>query len=296
MSRRAGPALAVLVATVLTSGGSAVAAQPSRMYFGDNHRIVAIDLANPSVKTVIVAHLKAKGPQVAVSERYLFWIDGTDGSVDAQLWRSGLDGKGVRMLVPRVNSTGSIAVIGASVFWVDTDGISRAALDGSHVVRALVKLATQPIGPGADDLATDGRYLYFANCDKQEIGRVSPDGSGLVERFISTGTDTCPQTVATAGGFVYWGELDGSVPSDPGRIGRARLDGSGADDRWLLTHGPDGPFHVAADGRFVYWTHLVFVSNKDNHWSIGRARVDGTHLRQEIERTAKFLGSLAVAS
>jgi hypothetical protein len=295
MSRRFGLAIVVLAATVLSMSGSALAAAPSRMYYDGNQRIVSLDLAPLGKEVVRVPHIKSKGASIAVTKQYLFWIDGVDGSPVAQLWRADHDGRNAHPILPNVYATGQLAVVGPFIYILEAGGISRAALDGSGVVRNEVKLTPGPLGDGADGLATDGRYLYFSRCDKGTISRVSPDGSGLVARFIFTGKDTCPQALATEGRFIYWGELDGSIPSDPGRIGRALLDGSGANDRWLLVRSHEAPYNIAADGRFVYWTHVVVLGKHRFRHSIGRARADGTHLRQAIVSDPQDLGPMAIA-
>jgi hypothetical protein len=291
-------ALFALVATMLAAPSSAGAAPPQRMYLGDDHRIVAVDLAAPDKKVVLVPHVQSRGAELAVTARYLFWIDSAESSSEGQLWRADLDGGNAHAIVPHVDAAGQLATAGRFVFWLGPGGISRASLDGSGVTRNLVKLAPQLSGAGADGITTDGHYLYFSNCEKGSIGRVSPDGSGLVERLVVIGKAGCPQVIATAGGFIYWSELNGSnvqVSGNPPRIGRARLDGSEVDDRWLLTRAKDGPYRVAGDGRFVYWTHLVFFSKKKFHWSIGRVRADGAKLRQEFVTDTR-VGGMAIGS
>lgn len=288
-------AILVLAATGLVAWGSASAAAPSRMYYDGDQRIVSLDLAPLGKEVVRVPHVKSKGAAIAVTERYLFWIEGVDGSSIASLWRADRDGSDAHQILANVYATGELAVVGQFIYILEAGGISRAALDGSGVVRNEVKLAPGLLGNGADGLTTDGHYLYFSQCDKGTISRVSPDGSGLVARFIVTGKDTCPQALATAGAFIYWGELDGSIPSDPGRIGRALLDGSHANDRWLLVRAHDAPYNIAADGRFVYWTHIVILGKHRFRHSIGRARTDGTHLRQAIVSDTRGIGSLAIA-
>jgi hypothetical protein len=295
MPLRFGLAIVALVAAVLSMSGNALGAAPSRMYYSRHFRIMSLDVAPLGKEVVRVPHIQSKGAPLAVTKQYLFWIDGVDGSPVAALWRSNRDGSDPHPILKNVYSTGELAVIGSSIYILEAAGISRAALDGSGVVRNVVKLAPGVLGNGADGLATDGRYLYFSNCDKGTISRVSPDGSGLVERFIVTGNDTCPQALATAGKFIYWGELDGSIPSDPGRIGRALLDGSQANDRWLLVRSHDAPYAIATDGRFIYWTHVLVLPKHKFRHDIDRARVDGTHLRRTIVSDPATLGPPAFA-
>jgi hypothetical protein len=295
MSRRVGFAIVVLAATVLLLSGNALAAAPSRMYYSRSFRIMSLDVAPLGKEVVRVPHIQSKGAAMAVTKQYLFWIDGVDGSPVAALWRSNRDGTDAHPILKNVYATGELAVIGQFIYILESAGISRAALDGSGVLRDVVKLTPDLLGDGADGLATDGHYLYFSHCGKGTISRVSPDGSGLVASFISTGKDTCPQALATAGRFIYWGELDGSIPSDPGRIGRALLDGSEANDRWLLVRSHDAPYAIAADGRFVYWTHVVVLPKHKFRHDIDRARVDGTHLRRAIVSDPRTLGPPAFA-
>jgi hypothetical protein len=283
----------VLATALLASAGASSAAAPERMFFENNGKLVSVETAHPAIETVVVEHMKSYGTAVAVSQHYVFWIDGEDGQRYGSIWRAGLRGGDPHRIVSKVYHDGALTVLGGSIYWIDPDGISRAALDGSNVRRDVVSVVPGSTGPGASGIAADRRYLYFSSCDDGTISRVSADGSDLVKRFISTGAKSCPQGLTSAGGFIYWVELNGLLARDFGRLGRARSDGSGVDDRWLNVHSKeDGPFNVAADGRGVYWTHFS-TSTKRGMTSIGRARADGSHLRQAIA-SEPYIGALAI--
>jgi hypothetical protein len=130
------------------------------------------------------------------------------------------------------------------LYFAQENGIGRVGLSGHHLNRRFIRLTTQKEGDSLDGLATDGRHLYFSECDRDEIGRVDLNGQHLSYRFVSTGHKTCPQALAVGGAYLYW--------SDLGPIGRAHLNGTHVQHVWMLTH-TGGGFSLAADAHHIYW-------------------------------------------
>ena len=183
--------------------------------------------------------------------------------------RASLTGKHVRRVVGGLTSVESLVAVDGYLYWDDHDGIGRMAIDGSRRQPHLIDLIPEPIGTGADGLASDGTHLYFSRCDDDTIGRANLDGSDVDERWISLGAKSCPQGLAVAGTHLYWTQL-GS-----GTIGRATLAGRGVDGRWLNIRSWQGPFQIAADRTHIYWT-WGGVSGLPSY--TGRAGANGSHL------------------
>lgn len=104
--------------------------------------------------------------------------------------------------------------------------------------------------------------MYWANETGGSIGRATPAGGAVDQRFV-TGA-TAPRGVAVDGRHVYWAHGAGA-----GRIGRASLAGTGADHSFLSVGASPGG--VAVDNKGIYWTHSLLGSGH-----VGQAALDGS--------------------
>jgi hypothetical protein len=143
-------------------------------------------------------------------------------------------------------------IAGSYLYWGAKGAIARVGLDGHHLDRHYIGLPAPKVGDGEveDGLATDGRYLYFAQCATGAIGRVPL----LLRRSYTTRTVTwvtlgadCPQGLDYGKGFLYYSTLH-----DIGRVAEANA--AEPDDHWgkgaVARSGPDNPNIV---GDYVYW-------------------------------------------
>src|SRR5262245_14344946 len=87
----------------------------------------------------------------------------------------------------------------AAVYWTSGSAIGRANNDGSNADPTVID-GLQGLG----GIAVDDAHIYWANAADGAIGRANLDGSGIYQRFLSTGAGTTPTGVAVDGGHVYW--------------------------------------------------------------------------------------------
>jgi hypothetical protein len=103
-------------------------------------------------------------------------------------------------------------------------------------------------------------YVYWTNQGTNSIGRANLDGSGAVQKFITTlGT---PRGVAVNDRYIYWADAGANS------IGRANLDGSHPNPQFMYAKNPSG---VALVGEHIYWTSAG--SN-----TVARANLDGSNV------------------
>ena len=106
----------------------------------------------------------------------------------------------------------------AFVYWDNYYyAIGRANLDGSGQISKFASVNGTPCG-----VATDGRYIYWADQPSGTIGRARIDGTGQATDSFITGLNQ-PCGVTAYDRHLYWAN-DGSF-EHPGSIGRADLIG-----------------------------------------------------------------------
>ena len=197
-----------------------------------------------------------------------------------------------------VGMTPSSALAGtpARIYWVDSQHIEAANLDGTNPWKVIDIPGT--VAPDAASVAVDAQYLYWTN-PSLGIGRVHLDGSapdqslifaagafGLavdgqhiywsnylthaIEEANLDGTNVNPtlitglgnvQGLAVDGHYLYWSD------GIPGSIGRANLDGSAPNPSFIT--GLSGPESIAVDAQHIYW------ANEGTN-TLGMANLDGS--------------------
>jgi hypothetical protein len=265
--------------TPRVAGRGTGAPASARLYFAQaDNTIRAIPLTGRGSPATIARFPAHEFPaEMAVSSNAVYWTNVPDQTT---IWRASLAGAGVRKFVGGLKSAGSVAVADGSLYWVDSNGIGRAALDGSKIQRSLIRIPRQPgINTVAEGLASDGHYLYFTRCWDDTIGRVGLDGSGLSTRFILIPRPKdCPQGLAVVGDHLYWTELNGIG----GSLGRASLDGKTVEPGWLDVNVELGPFDVTGSSKYLFWSHAVAAKGPTY---VGRSDIDGSQLTSAfIER------------
>ncbi len=228
-----------------------------------------------SVVAAIALVLAATGTAQAGN----LWWTNIESATPWSVGRASLSGAGmVSNFIPASGNPYGLYVSPTQVYWTNVDAgtISRADLDGTDVVPALIQGASRPADVSVDD---DG-YIYWANSGSNTIGRARIDGSAVNQGFIA-GTRSAA-TVWTDETYIYWG--NGSF-SGASSIGRANLDGTGVDQDWITGSGVRSPATVVANDAFIYWTNSAGAP------TIGRARIDGTGVNGSFV-TAGPTGSL----
>jgi hypothetical protein len=199
----------------------------------------------------------------------------------------------VLAIAPRANA--------AYIYWADPgdNAISRANVDGTHVIRQFVKHAQYPCG-----VAVDARHIYWANLwnSRQDgpgttIGRANLDGSRVTNAFIRGALWPCG--VAVGASHLYWADggsqNPGTQPAMDGTIGSARLDGRGIVRSLVVANATNGGSAVAEiqgglalDGAHLYWGDWA-------NDTIGIANLDGTGANDSFISLPSGTGPEAVA-
>jgi hypothetical protein len=146
--------------------------------------------------------------------------------------------------------SGDIVIAGNYVYFGDRDGVSRVSLDGEHLDEHFIGLPRMGDGPQVEHgLATDGQFLYFAQCFRDSIGRVPLLESGKYTRqtvIWVTDTADCPQGLDYSNGYLYYTTLDD--------VGRVSAEGGRADNHWSRrwVRRPDA-FEPIMIGSQLFW-------------------------------------------
>jgi len=129
-------------------------------------------------------------------------------------------------------------------------------LDGTNVIQNYVSSPASLDIQGACGVAVDGAHIYWADVNRNQIGRANLNGTEPVFSFIPGAREPCG--VAVDSSHIYWSSLAGES------IGRASLDGTGVDQGFI--EGVKQPCGVAVSSFFIYW-----ASPQED--SIGRALI-----------------------
>ena len=220
---------------------------------------------------ITTALIAASAPGAGAS---VYWANGSIGSIG----RANPDGSAAKQTFIAGIGAAWVAVDGGHVYWTTqtTNSIGRANLDGSGLNPDFITGATSPTG-----VSVDSGHVYWAN-HNNTIGRANLNGSGVNQGFI-TGANS-PAAVAVAGGSVYW------TNSGNWTIGRANADGSAVDQSFIkLDPAVSSLLGLAVGGGSVYWS---------NHYSIGRADLDGTKVNENFHfnSASSAVGGVAVDS
>jgi hypothetical protein len=255
------------------------------LYFQRGRFIVRLDLDNPTRPERVVRLPRTTGVSgVVVRGAWVYWAT---FDRNGAIMRASLGGKHVQQLVGRLKYAGALVADDRFLYWLDENAVGRVAFDGSQTNRGFLRPPREANGGVGDGLATDGRYLYVASCDRSRIGRVASDGSAKNWSLIVLGRHSCPQDLAIGARYLYWTELG----YKGGTIGRARLDGSQFDDRWYRLHVIDGPLSLAVGGGAVYWTWGGAARTTPY---VGRVALDRSHAGAALRRRGERAGSCEV--
>jgi hypothetical protein len=143
---------------------------------------------------------------------------------------------------------------GNFVYWTEgtpNSAIGRAKINGTGLNNNFITGLNSPVG-----VATDSKFVYWADEGANTIGRANLDGSGVNQNFITTGVDT-PSGVAVTTSAIYW--VNGN-----NTIGQANLDGTGPVGNFISASAGPG---LAADSQFLYFLTSL---------SVGRATLNGS--------------------
>jgi virginiamycin B lyase len=148
-----------------------------------------------------------------------------------------------------------------AVYWVGGPELGMANQDGSLPFFFWGRTSLWEVYRGCG-VAVDGQHMYWADVNRDVVGRAGIRGSNAEATFIAGADEPCG--VAVDGSYIYWANRGA------GTIGRARIDGTEMDQDFVSGLGQ--PCGVAVDASHLYWTDLKNVNR------IGRADLDGTNV------------------
>ncbi len=200
-----------------------------------------------------------------------------------------LRGKRVHKVASGLPITIDMAAKDGYLYWPDEDGIGRVAFDGSRLNHDYIPLPEEYGGGVADGITVAGRYLFFSRCQDDTVGRVDLTDRQVEQSLIYLPGRVCPQSMAAAGGRVFWTELGGFQPYD-GRVGSADLDGTHVDRSAFVLGSSDGPFGIAASGNSIFWS---WGGSAGSLQYVSRAKLSGGLLSSKFVSGGSALALLA---
>jgi virginiamycin B lyase len=136
----------------------------------------------------------------------------------------------------------------ATVYWANGGSIGRVNLDGSFTDHFFIGSINHVEIGLACGVAVNDSYIFWADQERNAIGRATLDGSERNYSFI-TGADE-PCGVTSDATHIYWANRGGNS------IGRARLDGTEQNQSFIS--GVSEPCGVAVNDTFIYWASMNF--------------------------------------
>jgi hypothetical protein len=172
-------------------------------------------------------------------------------------------GKNLRMLV-RLDSdcepilSGGAAHLNyqASFFAEDPRAYSQSLITqtgatltgGASLSNEYVKPAQETYG-----LATDSKYIYWANATTHCIGRCELSGAKVENEWIKTGAAEGPIGVAVDAEHVFW--TSASKSPITAHVGRATIAGGTVENSWFTATGiGSGGLAIDIDATYIYWS------------------------------------------
>lgn len=282
----------VVAAAVAILGLAAAAPSQARsrptLFFQKDLSIYKVRLT-PRHRPTRVVETKNGPLTIAIAPGQVFWTAsetsrGTD--FKNKIMAATVRGKRVHKVASGLPIPIDLVAADGYLYWPDEDGIGRVAFDGSHLNHDYIPLPEEYGGGVADGITVTGRYLFFSRCQDDTVGRVDLTDRQVEQSLIYLPGRVCPQSMAAAGGQVFWTELGGFTPYE-GRIGSADLDGTHVEQSAFVLDSPDGPWDVAAAGNSIFWSWGGSAGSPEY---VSRAKLNGGLL------SSKFVsGGSAVA-
>ncbi|HTR75084.1 MAG TPA: hypothetical protein VMH33_07470 [Solirubrobacterales bacterium] len=289
------PTSAMIVAAAVVA--LALAAAPSQawsrpiLFFQKRLSIYKVRLT-PRHRPTRVVGTKAEPLAITVAPGQVFWTTSeTSRGTEFKnaIMAATVRGKDVHKVASGLPITIDIVAADGYLYWPDEDGIGRVAFDGSHLNHDFIPLPEEYGGGVADGITVAGRYLFFSRCQDDSVGRVDLTDRSVEQDLIHLPGRLCPQSMAAAGGRVFWTELGGFHPYD-GRVGSANINGTHVDQSAFVLDSPDGPFGLAAAGNSIFWS---YGGSAGSPQYVSRAKLSGGLLSSKFVSGGSALALLA---
>lgn len=204
--------------------------------------LAAVDPPGRRARVLFKGQVSDAGMAVDADNVYWFRATPSGGATVYALETKPLDapGQAPRILLRGLRDVSGLVLAGSSLYWLEPRHIGALALatdgraHGMHVMQLPKALY------GSTGLATDGVYLYIANC-AHGVARL-PVSGGPAQWLSRT---FCPAAVTVSAGYVYWS-------GGHGFVGRARLDGSAPKERWSTLPNEYDGFDLTSDGGYLF--------------------------------------------
>ena len=212
-----------------------------------------------------------------------------------KIFIAGIDGSGLTALVMNgvngtvLHPTGLAIDSSGTLYWANSDDgtiweLPHAGSVTPGPAAQLLAVPGSPVG-SLHGLAVDGRYIYWADQNNNEIGRAllsNPSGTNVVTNFISGSTVNTPFGVTVDPGdtHIYW-----SNQVSDGSVGKAAIDGSGANI--FISPGAGAIRGVAVDGGYVYYAFFSYAGG-----SIARSPLSGVGATQVVSDSGQYTSGL----
>jgi hypothetical protein len=214
--------------------------------------------------------------------RYIYFTQSLDA--DGAVWRSRLDGSGVRAIVPRtVNGVGvsgyGLAVSDKFLYFGSGSDIWRANLDGTD---ARLFLDAEGVDPVRAIAVTDSHIFWTSGWG---IARAQIDGSDVQERWRDTDSDGYNDALFATNTHLYY--------ANDGFAGRMTLDGDQLEERWFNLNAELG---TGQRGWGIGCSHLYLTTTESR--ALERVRLadgGGRERIAKLQRSPAYHGAVAVA-
>jgi hypothetical protein len=280
-----GVAMVMAASSLLLGAATAGAYVYWSSYDSANSRIGRANLDGTNVKGGLVKGIYY-GAGVASDGSHVFWGESGSSPKMASIGRATIGGQHVNHAYR--NAATYCGVFGVRATSADLFWLKSTCQPGNNAIDRAPK--SNPSGgytePGAGSYVggfdVDAKHVYWS--ESHYIARAPINVGTPNHTWLDVGSGRAPCAVAVNSGHVYWTNTQPATNYRGTTIGRAKIDGSESSVRnsfikgATFNTGVSAPSGIAVDGKHIYWTDQPAVGKL--YGSIGRARLDGSHVKQ----------------
>ena len=267
-------------------------------YDSANSRVGRANLNGTHVKPSLVDGIYY-GAGVASDGKRIYWGESGSNPTNAAIGRATTRGKRVRhrfLTAPTFCGIFGVRATTKSLHWIQSDCSSTRSIDYVPQPNPGGGYTQVGAGPYACGFDVDKRHVYWS--EGHYIARAKSKVAATPNHtWLDIGDTHRACGVAVNGNFVYWtnGNPNGTTPGTT--IGRAKINGSESSVRnnfitgASLSSNDSTPASIALDAKHLYWVNFP---TSGVYGSIGRADIDGKHVKQNFVKHVFFAVGLDV--